>query len=1040
MKRYSFAVFVWIIAAFGVFPGWVWGQEDEPILVPYSEQEGGPMFGYFESKTLENVSYIRDFLVQDLDGNEIPEIIFACPNDKEIVIIKDFTVHNTDNESLRFPLGNDKPYQVLAANIDNEGPLELIFTAVTNSSDNSSIKSVQILYFEELNLTIKKRVLIFDNKSQGSSPLKIEVGDTNNDGFTDILINPISTIQGQDGCAIYQLFNKSDNTFETIETEIDPLNTGSVTTEKMVLKDIDGDGINDLTLLLHDGYLNTTPSGDVTGIYIYKGNDNGHFDRSPIYENTEIEAPYNIGFMDTNNDDYLDLIIHNSPYPLTANLKLYLQTPNFKFTKSSSEYNIGTDSYCFGLCDINEDGKKEIYASQKELTNPSTIIIAKAEEGKFIDRTPFGPLNYQTGFIRPGKIQFADLNGDKWKDIILLEYFFRSNNKTWGWLLQETTIATPTEIPIPTNTPTPEPTETPIPTNTPTPEPTETPIPTNTPTPEPTETPIPTNTPTPEPTETPIPTNTPTPEPTETPIPTNTPTPEPTETPIPTNTPTPEPTETPIPTNTPTPEPTETPIPTDTPTSEPTKTPTPTDTPTPEPTKTPTPTNTPTLEPTETPIPTNTPTPEPTNTLIPTATNTRTPAPSTNTPIPTATNTLVPTLTSTPTPTPTKTPAPTGTRTPIPTLTDTPVPTWTPTPPPTATPAEFFDRYERIDIDVKADGLRDLAFVDGDGDGEDELFVISETTNELITIEYRPDRTLHVSQRFVEESFPRSIIPLTNESGAPLLLSLGLEPHVAIVDYSSNQALTLRSRYDLLDEPERSYLADYTGDGIPDIITVGDFAGLLSILPGVEGGGFGEERTIYLGSDTMDILITDLENDGRTEALVLGKTLAQITIYTIRDEGVLFPQKSRKAGQDPFMLTPGFYDEDEYLDFAVANAGKYGVNLFYSAGSPGLNRMKTIGVTAESSYIQLRDMDGDERGDLLIAQKSNNSVSIRLAKDFDTPIAFETVAKPHITRAGDMNADGIPDFAALGFTKTIVTVYLSRNGTAVSGWKIFERE
>src|SRR3989344_4156790 len=54
---------------------------------------------------------------------------------------------------------------------------------------------------------------------------------------------------------------------------------------------------------------------------------------------------------------------------------------------------------------------------------------------------------------------------------------------------------TPTEILLPTDTPTPTPTETPIPTETPTPTPTEIP----TPTPSPTDTPTPTNTPTPTP-------------------------------------------------------------------------------------------------------------------------------------------------------------------------------------------------------------------------------------------------------------------------------------------------------------------------------------------------------------------------------------------------------------------------------------------------------------------------------------------------------------------------------------------------------------
>jgi hypothetical protein len=113
---------------------------------------------------------------------------------------------------------------------------------------------------------------------------------------------------------------------------------------------------------------------------------------------------------------------------------------------------------------------------------------------------------------------------------------------------------------VATATPTPAPTATPLPTATSTPAPTATPLPTATSTPAPTATPVPTNTNTPGPTATPVPTNTNTPGPTATPVPTNTNTPGPTATPVPTNTNTPLPTATPLPTVTNTPVPTSTPV------------------------------------------------------------------------------------------------------------------------------------------------------------------------------------------------------------------------------------------------------------------------------------------------------------------------------------------------------------------------------------------------------------------------------------------------------------------------------------------------
>jgi peptidoglycan hydrolase-like protein with peptidoglycan-binding domain/outer membrane biosynthesis protein TonB len=93
--------------------------------------------------------------------------------------------------------------------------------------------------------------------------------------------------------------------------------------------------------------------------------------------------------------------------------------------------------------------------------------------------------------------------------------------------------ATPTDTPVPTETPTEAPTDTPVPTEAPTEAPTDTPVPTEAPTEVPTDTPVPTEAPTEAPTDTPVPTEAPTEAPTDTPEPTETPTEAPTDTPAP---------------------------------------------------------------------------------------------------------------------------------------------------------------------------------------------------------------------------------------------------------------------------------------------------------------------------------------------------------------------------------------------------------------------------------------------------------------------------------------------------------------------------
>ena len=229
-------------------------------------------------------------------------------------------------------------------------------------------------------------------------------------------------------------------------------------------------------------------------------------------------------------------------------------------------------------------------------------------------------------------------------------------------------IVIPTEVPVPTEEPTPVPTDTPAPTEEPTPVPTDEPIPTENPSPVPTDMPIPTEGPSPVPTDTPIPTDEPPPVPTDTPIPTEGPSPVPTDTPIPTDEPSPVPTDEPIPTENPSPVPTDVPIPTENPSPVPTDTPIPTDEPTPIPTDTPIPADKPSPVPTDTPIPTDEPSPGPTDTPIPT----EGPSPGpTDAPIPT----------DEPSPVPIESPVPPVTSEPYIPTADTPAPTGAPAQP-----------------------------------------------------------------------------------------------------------------------------------------------------------------------------------------------------------------------------------------------------------------------------------------------------------------------------------------------------------------------
>jgi len=300
------------------------------------------------------------------------------------------------------------------------------------------------------------------------------------------------------------------------------------------------------------------------------------------------------------------------------------------------------------------------------------------------------------------------------------------------------------------------------------------------------------------------------------------------------------------------------------------------------------------------------------------------------------------------------------------------------------------------------------------------------------------ENTWKIAGRLTEAGAPRSMAARKQNSGASLAVAYDQTPHLALVDYSPSQGLTVRRRLDLPERPRRVFAADYNSDGILDWLVLGDSLGTLTIFAGQNNGEFQEGQTITLGSDTLDVQIGDLENRGQMQLAALSRASAQISIYSILQNGLLFPRSSLSVDKGTNALTLGRLDSDPYPDAAVINPEKNNATLFFSNGKSGLNVSQTLSLAGKPTSILAYDMDGDGRDDLVITLEGGNFVLIDLNKDLQNPFRFDTVLRPQAAAVGDANGDGLPDFAVIGSEEANVTVYLSRGPVAVQKWRWHE--
>jgi hypothetical protein len=82
--------------------------------------------------------------------------------------------------------------------------------------------------------------------------------------------------------------------------------------------------------------------------------------------------------------------------------------------------------------------------------------------------------------------------------------------------------------------------------------------------------------------------------------------------------------------------------------------------------------------------------------------------------------------------------------------------------------------------------------------------------------------------------------------------------------------------------PQGLAVADLTGDGILDLVTVAPGGNLLSVFPGRSDGSFGTRINHLAGQDPVALAIAGIDCDGHPDVVVANQRIAAITVLAAR--------------------------------------------------------------------------------------------------------------------------------------------------------------
>jgi hypothetical protein len=194
---------------------------------------------------------------------------------------------------------------------------------------------------------------------------------------------------------------------------------------------------------------------------------------------------------------------------------------------------------------------------------------------------------------------------------------------------------------------------------------------------------------------------------------------------------------------------------------------------------------------------------------------------------------------------------------------------------------------------------------------------------------------------------------------------------------------------------------------------------------------FGNRADFAAGIDPRATVLADFNGDGKLDLVAANAGGGNISVFrNVTSTGSISPGSlatkiDLSTATGPISMAVGDVDGDGRLDLVVAAYSARRLSLFRNIGTgTAINfTPPTELVTGNNPRgVAIRDLDGDGRFDLVVANEGDASVSLfrnvgligdLSAASFEARVDFVVGSKPSAVATGDLDGDGRPDIVVL---------------------------
>ena len=194
-------------------------------------------------------------------------------------------------------------------------------------------------------------------------------------------------------------------------------------------------------------------------------------------------------------------------------------------------------------------------------------------------------------------------------------------------------------------------------------------------------------------------------------------------------------------------------------------------------------------------------------------------------------------------------------------------------------------------------------------------------------------------------------------------------------------------------------------------------------------GIFNGPRDYVVGTGPESVVVADFNGDGFPDIATANFGSNNVSVLVQNNDGTFQPAVSYAVGQRPLSLQMGDVNGDGKLDLLFINSADGTLGILLGNGDGTFQTEQTVTLPVGSlSFLAVGDFNGDTKLDVAIstpsAQVGQYNATVLLGNGdgtFQSPVTYPLPAQPISLAAADFNGDGKLD---------LVTAGVSSNGTA----------